>query len=53
MTIVEISGDPDDSIRADVLDAGARAFGLGLAQGQHPDLGEGAYYVVILLARNR
>lgn len=53
MTIVEISGDPDDSIRADVLDAGARAFGLGLAQGRHPDLGDGAYYVVILLARNR
>ena len=53
LTIVAVTGDPSDSVRSNVLDASARSFGLGLAQGPHPDLGEGAFYVVILLARMR
>jgi uncharacterized protein YkwD len=53
ISIVAVTGDPADSVRDNVLDRGLRAFGLGVAQGPHPDLGDGAFYVVILLAKGR
>jgi uncharacterized protein YkwD len=53
MTIIAVTGDPADGIRANVLDANVGAFGLGLAQGHHADLGDAAYFIVILLAKTR
>ncbi len=52
-TLIAVTGDPADSIRDDALDPKARFFGLGLAQGHHAELGDGAYFVVILLATAR
>ena len=52
-TATGITTDPSSAVRTQVLDPKARNFGLGIAQGRHPEIGEGAIYVVILMARPR
>jgi uncharacterized protein YkwD len=52
-TIIAVTGDPADSIRDDAVDPSARYFGLGLAQGHHAALGDGAFFVVIMFATAR
>ena len=53
LTVIEVTGDPTERVPPNILDARAGTVGLGLAQGTHRDLGEGAYYVVVLLAQPR
>lgn len=52
-TVVVVVGDPSGFTDDSVLDARARSYGLGLAQGRHAEMGEDAYYVVVLLGRPR
>jgi hypothetical protein len=52
-TATGITTDPASAVRAQVVDPKARNFGLGIAQGSHPEMGEGAVFVVILMARPR
>jgi uncharacterized protein YkwD len=53
MTVTGVTTDPVSAVRGDALDPGARFFGIGLAQGDHPEMGEGAVFVVILMGRPR
>ena len=53
ITVVVVVGDPNTFTDDSVLDARSRHYGLGLAQGNHPELGQDAFYVVVLLARPR
>ena len=53
ITVVVVVGDPQRFADDSVLDARARHYGLGLAQGTHPELGTDAFYVVVLLGRPR
>jgi uncharacterized protein YkwD len=53
ITVVVVVGDPTTFTDDSVLDGRARHYGLGLAQGNHPELGQDAFYVVVLLARPR
>jgi uncharacterized protein YkwD len=53
LTVIEVTGDPTEHIPPDVVRGTARSIGLGVAQGTHATLGEGAYYMVVLLAQPR
>jgi uncharacterized protein YkwD len=48
-----VVGNPDLLEGDRLLDAAATHYGIGLAIGPHPQLGDGAFYVVVLLARPR
>jgi uncharacterized protein YkwD len=53
MTVILVAGGPE-AVGADaVADDTARFWGLGVAQGDHAEVGPHALYVVILLARPR
>jgi uncharacterized protein YkwD len=52
-SVVVITANLDEPSKDAASDAAARRFGLGVAQGFHPDLGENAFYVVLLLAEPR
>jgi hypothetical protein len=53
LTVVAVATEVGQAIREPALDPRARAFGVGVGQGNHPEMGEGALYVVLLLARPR
>jgi hypothetical protein len=53
ITVTGVTTDPVSAVGGDALDPGARFFGIGLAQGDHPEMGEGAIFVVILMGRPR
>lgn len=53
VTLVQVVTAVGDFKDAAVLDPSAGAYGLGVAQGDDPHLGDGALYVVLLLARPR
>jgi hypothetical protein len=52
-TVKLVTGDPGDVKGGAVLDARASAYGLGVAMGPHPQLGERASYIVIVFGRPR
>ena len=53
LTVMTVLGDPEQAGLDSVADGSLGHFGLGLAQGSDPNLGDGAIYVVILLAKAR
>jgi uncharacterized protein YkwD len=53
VTLVQVVTSVGDFKDEAVLDPSAGAYGLGIAQGDDPHLGDGALYMVLLLARPR
>ena len=53
VTTIAVTADAADAVREPALEQKARFFGIGVAQGSHVEMGEGALFVVILLARPR
>jgi uncharacterized protein YkwD len=53
LTVAAVAGDTGEWIGDAVLDPTISAYGLGLAQGTHAGLGEGALFIVVVLARGR
>jgi hypothetical protein len=53
-TVVTAVADPA-AFRPDsaVADSSISDFGIGVAQGRHADIGEGAIYIVLLLAKRK
>jgi uncharacterized protein YkwD len=52
-TVLTVVGDPADLEPEGVADGQMRAYGLGMAQGDDPSMGENAIFVVIIFARGR
>mgnify|MGYP001594849720 FL=1 len=46
-------GDPTDVATSAIGDARMHAYGLGVAQGRDNEVGDGAFYVVLLLGQTR
>lgn len=53
VTEINVVMEVREAIREAAVDPRARAFGIGLAQGRHPEMGEGALFVVTLMAQIR
>ncbi len=48
ISVISVVGDPADAVRDAALEPRARTYGLGVAQGRHPQLGEAALHVVMM-----
>lgn len=53
VTTIAVTGDAAEAVKEIAAEPKARWVGVGVAQGRHVTMGEGALFVVVLLARSR